>query len=244
MQSLARGWLVLAAVVKGGGTPVSVKKASELTNLSVQTVRRCFYTLTAIDCIRVTPSGAVPGPGVADLAHNYAAGSSLLSHGIPIIERLRDHLGVQTTLTIYQGNQRFFVKSAYADAAIRYEYPRDPPMHCSAAGKLFLAELTPTELTRALRMHPLTPRTEHSIATRDSLEDELERVRRRGHAISDQELDLGIRSVAVPVRDPSGKLAASINVTTLTAVLGLREIRANVVPTLVAAAAELEATLG
>jgi IclR family KDG regulon transcriptional repressor len=83
------------------------------------------------------------------------------------------------------------------------------PAHCTASGKVFLAFLPPDRLAQILN-RPLARYTDKTITSPERLRQELEEVRIRGYAVDDQELNPGVRAVAVPIRDSGGKVVAAI----------------------------------
>jgi IclR family transcriptional regulator, pca regulon regulatory protein len=85
------------------------------------------------------------------------------------------------------------------------------PSYCSATGKALLAFLSQPDLDDVLDRIELLPRGPRSLATRTTLLAELGQVRRTGIALNDEELDSGLRSIAVPVRSRSGPVVAAIN---------------------------------
>jgi IclR family pca regulon transcriptional regulator len=79
-------------------------------------------------------------------------------------------------------------------------------------GRVLLAHLPPDELESLLARIQFTSYTERTIVTGDKLRPVLRLVLRNGYSIVDQELELGLRSMAVPIQNPSGKVVAAVNV--------------------------------
>ena len=90
MQSLARGLLVLREVVKGRGKVVPPREIAETTGLSIQSVRRCIYTMNATGHVRANRNGAVPGLALSELAGEFFASSPLVAACGPILDKLHD----------------------------------------------------------------------------------------------------------------------------------------------------------
>jgi IclR family pca regulon transcriptional regulator len=86
----------------------------------------------------------------------------------------------------------------------------------------------------------MTPRT---ITSRDKLERELDRVARQGHALVDQELEVGLRSIAAPIRDPSGAVVAAVNLSVQAATTTIAQMRERLLPPLRDTAAAIERDL-
>jgi IclR family pca regulon transcriptional regulator len=243
MQSLARGLLALGAVAKGRGQPVTAREISALTGLSVATARRCLYTLDATGYVRANRLGAVPGAALASLAADYTASSPIITHCGPILDDLRAELGESVSLAMFEGDQATIVASASSESLLKLDLPIGAvlPLHATAAGKILLAHLSEEALDRRLRLAELKAHTERTITSPVKLREELAHVSRRGFAVSDQELAIGIRTVGAPVHDARGAVIGSIGATTLVSTVGLRDLRARVVPALMRAAARLSA---
>jgi IclR family pca regulon transcriptional regulator len=121
------------------------------------------------------------------------------------------------------------------------------PAYATSMGRVLLAGLPAAELEQYLAGVRLQPLTERTLTSVPELRDEIERVREAGRAVVDQELEAGLRSVAVPVRGPGGDVIAAIN-TSMQASLGaggstLEEAVAEVLPHLQQTAAKITAAL-
>lgn len=88
------------------------------------------------------------------------------------------------------------------------------PAHCTSMGRVLLAALPEDERERRLSAMSLQARTPKTITDPDKLRQVLSQVRRQGWALINEELELGLISLAVPVRDRSGRVVAAINVST------------------------------
>lgn len=86
------------------------------------------------------------------------------------------------------------------------------PMHCTGVGKLFLSEYTSAELERLIAIKKLSTFTDYTICDPAILRAELEQVRNVGYALDNQECEIGVRCIAAPIRDYTGKIKAGISV--------------------------------
>ena len=117
------------------------------------------------------------------------------------------------------------------------------PAYASAMGKALLAHLPPAELDAYLARVELKPFTEHTITQRDALLEVLEQVRQLGYALVDQELEIGLRSLAVPIRNMAGQVVAAMNVSGQAARVSRQEMEGQFLPVLQAVAQELRVLL-
>jgi len=116
------------------------------------------------------------------------------------------------------------------------------PAYCTSMGRVLLAELGPDELAAALP-GSLERHTEHTVTTSAELAVVLKQVRAQGWALVDQELEMGLRSVAAPLRDASGRAVAAMNVSTQVARTSVDQLHEDVVPDLVATAGRISEAL-
>ena len=111
-------------------------------------------------------------------------------------------------------------------------------------GRVLLAFQPEEKVREYLANTKLIPRTKRTITSRTRLLEELEEIRKKGYAIVDQELEIGLRSIAVPVSGKSGSVVAAMNVGTQAARMPIVELRGRIYPQLRAAAKQLSRFLG
>jgi IclR family transcriptional regulator, pca regulon regulatory protein len=117
------------------------------------------------------------------------------------------------------------------------------PAHATSMGRVLLAGLTDPELDAFLQTAELRPFTAATVTDHGRLRQEIARVRRQGWALVDQELEDGLRSVAVPLRSPAGQVVAAINLSTHASRRTPAAIRRELLPPLQEAEAAIEADL-
>jgi IclR family pca regulon transcriptional regulator len=117
------------------------------------------------------------------------------------------------------------------------------PAHATSMGKTLLAAKEPAALKEWLRGRQLARYTKNTVAEQRAFMAELAQIRARGFAISNQEFELGLRSVAAPIRSEGGDTVAAINVTAPTALFSEETLKA-VIPAVLETAAELSAAYG
>jgi DNA-binding IclR family transcriptional regulator len=88
------------------------------------------------------------------------------------------------------------------------------PLHVTAAGKLFLLEDGPSRLREYAKRTGLAPHSKNSLGTQALLERDLDRTQRQGYATDNEEVEIGVRCVAAPVRDDTGGLIAALSLST------------------------------
>jgi IclR family pca regulon transcriptional regulator len=113
------------------------------------------------------------------------------------------------------------------------------PAYCTSMGRVLLAGLSPAELAAYFGRVKLVPYTQHTLTTRYKVQKALEAVRRDGFSIVDQELEVGLRSIAVPVKDGRDKAVAAVNIGAQASRASSRHMEQQFLPHLQGAAREL-----
>ncbi|WP_263384234.1 IclR family transcriptional regulator domain-containing protein [Granulicella arctica] len=214
MTSLARGLIVIQAFTQQS-PQMTISQLSVKTGLSRAAVRRCLYTLTKLGF-----AGAEDGsryglrPRMLTLSHSYTASSTLSTAAQPILERMSAGLRESFSVATLDGDDIVYIARTTVDrvmVAVDLHIGSRLPAYCTSMGRVLLAYLPPDKLEQYLAHVELIPRTTRTITTVDKLRLALRNVRRTGYALVDQELEVGLRSLAVPVYAPSGRVVATIN---------------------------------
>jgi IclR family pca regulon transcriptional regulator len=117
------------------------------------------------------------------------------------------------------------------------------PAFCTSMGRVLLANLPAAELESFFERVRLTRHTNRTIVSVEKLRQALRLVLRNGYSLVDQELEVGLRSMAVPIQNPSGKVVAALNVGAHAHRLSIQELQTKFLPQLRAAAQELSMLL-
>jgi len=213
--TLARGLDVLELF--GAARPeLSQKEISEALSLPMPTVHRLTALLTERGWLDRDPATRRLRLGL-ELARIVPA----LLAGLRLPELARPHLmaltaSVQETVNvaILQGDEVVYLLSESGDRLLTSQASVGMrlPAHCTALGKCLLAQLPVEAAQAALGPEPYRPLTEHTRTSWDALAADLQTIRRTGVAVSDEEYEIGLVSVAVPVRWIDGPGTGAINV--------------------------------
>ncbi len=181
----------------------SLQGLVEATGLPKPTLHRMLQQLETAGLLQREGDGRHYGTGVRlrQLAENLLLNSSLHGARHLVLRRLVEELGESCNITTLAGGEVMYLDRVETAAPLRfYLHPGSRvPAHCSASGKLFLAQMTPAQRQRLLQAAPLQAYTPHTLTDLAALEAECKRVRREGHAVDDEEFLPGLRCVAVPV---------------------------------------------
>lgn len=244
MMSLARGLAVLSSFADAG-RPMSIGEVSARTGIGRSATRRCLYTLERLGYASHDGRLYSLRPKTLALGNAFLGSDPLVRKGEEVIARLRNRVRESCSMGVIDGDEvRYVARSATVGImAIALDVGSRLPLYCTSMGRVLLAGLTPATLDAYLARTELIALTRQTVTEPDALRAAIATARLAGHAIVDQELELGLRSVAVPVLGRDGAVVAAINVGTPSARISLSALRDRILPELAAAAAELGAML-
>lgn len=242
MASLARGLAVIRAF---GGRPAGGSSIAELslrTGIPRSAVRRCLHTLSKLGYVATEGRRYSLRPRVLSLGAAYASSTTLTTAAQRFLDQVSGAVRESCSLSVLdEGEILYLIRSATSARIMSVDLRPGSrlPAYCTSMGRVLLAHLPPPELRAYLQRTRLVAHTDKTITTRDRLLQALEAVRKNGYAVVDQELELGLRSIAVPVHDAAGQVVAAMNVGTQAARVPLREMERRFLRPLQSAAAEL-----
>jgi IclR family pca regulon transcriptional regulator len=225
-----------------GLTLTEVARASGLTRASA---RRFLLTLERLAYVRADGRLFVLTPRVLELGYSYLSSLSLPEIAEPHLERLARQVHESSSVSVLDGDEIVYVARVPTKRIMTVSISVGTrfPAYATSMGRVLLAELDPAELDSFLSRAELRPLTDGTLTTTPALRHELDRVRRQGWALVDEELEVGLRSVAAPIRDAGRRAVAALNVSTHASRTTLEEVRRGLLPPLLETAALIERDL-
>jgi IclR family transcriptional regulator, pca regulon regulatory protein len=245
MTSLARGLLVMQSF--SPQTPhMTISQLSAKTGLSRAAVRRCLYTLTKLGFAGIE-EGSRYGlrPRMLTLSNSYSSSNSLSTAAQPILERMSAVLRESFSVATLDGEDIVYVARSSVARVMSDDLHIGSrlPAYCTSMGRVLLAFLPGEQLEQYLARAVLTAFTPRTIVSEERLRLALRNVRRHGYALVDQEYEIGLRSLAVPVYAPTGRVVATINLSGSAPRIPVYDMQTRFLPHLRNAATELGAFL-
>jgi IclR family pca regulon transcriptional regulator len=242
MTSLARGIAVIRAFTQQKRR-LTISQLSQRTGIPRAAVRRCLYTLAQLGYVNADENKDFSlSPRILSLGHAYLSSTPLSNAAQPLLDRVSDILHESSSIALLEGDEILYVARSSTNRRIMsvdLGIGTRLPAYCTSMGRVLLAYLPPAEQDAYLARVKLVRHTPRTIMAPDKLRRELESIRRAGFAIVDQELEIGLRSIAVPVRDHAGTVVAAMNIGTHASRVTLAEMEKSMLPELAAAANEL-----
>jgi IclR family transcriptional regulator, pca regulon regulatory protein len=245
MTSLARGLAVIQAF-SDKKRQLTISQLSVKTALSRAAVRRCLYTLAKLGYAGSDDSRHYfLRPRVLSLGHSYITSMPLSAAAQPVLEHVSHQLHESCSIAILDGLEIIYVARASVTRIMSIDLGVGSrlPAFCTSMGRVLLAHLPPEDLELCLARIEYTSHTERTVRNADKLRQVLRLVRRNGYSIVDQELELGLRSMAVPIQSPAGKVVAALNVGAHAQRVSVQEMQNRFLPHVQAAAQELSMLL-
>lgn len=213
VQTLSRGLDVIRAFDRER-PEMTLSEIAEHVGLARAVVRRVLLTLEHLGYVRRRERHFFLMPRVLDLGFRYLASLTLPELAQPHMRALAERVDESCSLAVLDGRdivlvQRITVRKIMT---IALGVGARLPAYCTAMGRVLLAELPEESLQEVLSGRRFAGVTQHTITDRDALERRIRQVRRDGYALVEQELEVGLCSISVPIRDGAGITVAALNV--------------------------------
>ena len=240
MTTLAKGLAVLGAFGRQRPT-MTLSEAAQIADLSRATARRVLRTLTMLGYVEQNGRVFSLTPRIFDLGSAYLSTQSWIDRAVPQMRELSERMGESCSGATLQGNEIVYVARIPArrimSAALAVG-SRLPAFH-TALGRAQLGFLDEAEIWRRLMSLRIEAYTPYTITDVQALFDRVREDKEQGFSIIDEELERGLRALAVPIVDHSGQVVAAINLSTHSTRTTRSEMRDRFLPALKAIAAQL-----
>lgn len=243
VQSLERGLTVLKSL--GTSTGLSLAEVARATTMTRAAARRFLLTLEAMGYVGKDDRAFYLLPKTLELGYSYLASQSLAQIAQPHLQRLANQIGESCSVLEYAGGSIIYIARVTVNRLVgaNLSVGSTLPAYCTSAGRVLLAALPETELAAYLRDTTLTRLTPKTIVSAASLRREIERARRDGWYLINEELEIGARALSVPLRNAAGLTVAAINVSCYAGRITAEKMRAAFLPEMLKAAQAVEAEM-
>lgn len=213
VQSLDRGLAVIRSF-DAGNSAQTLSDVAKRTGLTRAAARRFLLTLETLGYVTSDGKHFQLSPRVLELGFSYFATLPFRTTAAQVLQRLSDGTGESCSMSVLDGHEIVYICRVHTRKIMRVNITVGTrfPARSTSMGRVLLSGLSETELDAVLLSSPAQPLTPKTLTDDDALRHELERVRDQGWAFVDQELELGLRSLAVPVLDDHGAIAAALNI--------------------------------
>jgi IclR family acetate operon transcriptional repressor len=211
VQSIGRAFMLLETVVDNGGV-MGLSRLADVTGLPLPTIHRLVRTLVGLGYLRQEPSRQYAvGPRLTRLAEGST--QMFAAWARPHLLKLVSEVGESANLAVLDCDHAVYLAQVPSRHQMRMftEVGRRVPLHCTAVGKVMLAQFEEVKVREIIQRAGMPVQTESTITDVPELLTQLELIRTRGYATDEGEQEVGVRCIAVPVLDAPLRLAMSIS---------------------------------
>ncbi|UYG07427.1 IclR family transcriptional regulator C-terminal domain-containing protein [Halomonas sp. M4R1S46] len=221
---------------------MTLSEVATRTGMNRARARRFLLTLHSLGYVRKTQRHFELAPKVLQLGYAFLSANGYQSVIQQVLEDITAECGESSSLGVLDGDEVTYVARSAAKhrlMAISLSVGTRLPAAHTSMGRVLLAQLPDDELAAYLERVTLERHTEQTVTDKAVLRERIREVRRQGYAIADQELDSGLRSLAVPAFDATGRLIGAINISTNAARVDLDTLLGDYLPLLQRKAAQI-----
>jgi IclR family pca regulon transcriptional regulator len=213
VSGFARGLRVIEAFEETRQR-LSIAEAAKLTGLDRATVRRSLLTLAELGYADYDGKFFALTPKILRLGHAYLSATPLPALIQPHLDQLSEKAGQSASASVLDGTEIVYIARASQRRVMSINLTPGSrlPAYCASMGRVLLASLSESEARAILEKTELKQNTPTTRTDPEELIAEFRRVRAQGYAIIDQELEIGLCSIAVPIENDRGQTVAAINI--------------------------------
>ncbi|MBZ7926743.1 IclR family transcriptional regulator [Ensifer adhaerens] len=213
VSGFARGLTVIEAFDETR-PKLSIAEASKITGLDRATVRRSLLTLSELGYADYDGKFFALTPKILRLGHAYLSATPLPTIIQPYLDQLSDRAGQSASASVLDGAEIVYIARASQKRVMSINLTTGSrlPAYCASMGRVWLAALPEQEAREILSRSNLKANTPYTKTDPEDLMAEFRRVRDQGYALIDQELELGLCSIAVPLENDRGRIVAALNI--------------------------------
>lgn len=244
VTSLARGLKVIQSFDEEHGK-MSLSQVAVRTDLNRATARRFLFTLNTLGYVNSDGKLFWLSPKVLELGYSYLASQPIANIVQPFVDQISEQIGESCSVSVLDGTEVVYISRRMTQhiMSISLNVGTRLPAVVTSMGRVMLADKSIEELNAILEKVQLKSFTEYTLVNKQTLKDELLKVQKQGYAIINEELELGLRSMAVPIYNEQGEVVAAINVGTHAARISEQELIDRILPYLQDTAAEIRGGL-
>ena len=213
VQSLARGLAVIRAF-DAQNSSLTLSDVAMRTGLARAVARRFLLTLETLGYVRSNGRQYELTGLVLELGYSYLASQPLSQLATPFLEELSAKTGESTSIATIDGGDIVYIARIHRRSIMQVNINIGTrfPAAATAMGRVILAAMPAKELDAFLAANPTPKLTSRTMTSPVELKRELKKITESGWALVDQELEMGLRSLAVPIRDDKGNVVAGMNI--------------------------------
>ncbi|MBI5974684.1 IclR family transcriptional regulator [Staphylococcus canis] len=191
---------------------MGISELSKALDMPKATIFRTIKTLENLDVIQQNDDATYTlGYKMLVYSQNVDVASQLITLAKPLMKRIADNFGETVNLGIPYKTEVLFIHSEVGEFyTLQPQLARTSPMYCSGIGKLFLVDMTDSEVKTYIST--AKKRTIHTLTTFQQFEQEKAKIIREGYALDEEEYEYGLSCMAIPIKDKAGQTRAALSI--------------------------------
>ncbi len=212
LKTLAKGLELIKSF--DSVAPMTLSEVAKVNNLSRAAARRHLHTLRQLGYMIQSGDRFLLTPKILDIGHSYLSSLSFTGVLTPFLNDLSHKLKRPCSAAILDRNEIVYVLHiGRADIiSINITVGSRLPAYATSIGQVLLGGLPDEELEEFLQSETFPKLTEFTITNKEDLRKVIKKARADGYALVDQQLELGLRAIAVPIRGQTGEVVFAIAV--------------------------------
>jgi IclR family pca regulon transcriptional regulator len=213
VESLARGLAVMRAF-REQSDRLTLSDVSRITGLSRAAVRRSLLTLQTLGYAESSGRYFSLSPQVLTLAQAYLSSSPTPRVAQSFLEKVSEQLGQSCSLSILHHDEVIYIARSARKriGSLHRDVGTHLPAHCTSMGRVLLAALSDKELDAFLATAKLEGHTRNTITDPEDLRAAIDKVRRSNYSLVEEELEIDLRTLAIPIQNAPGRVIAAMNI--------------------------------
>lgn len=231
VMGLEKGLAIIEAFGISKG-PLTLTRAAEITGHTKAAVRRSLITLCKLGYAQQDGRDFKLAPRSLRLGHAYVASDPLTKVCQPILEMTSELTRESASIAVLDSQDAVFVARSTHRRSLSSGLGVGArlPAYCSATGRVLLSELPAADVKFMLNRMARPALTPHTCTDVREIMKRVALVRTHGYALSDQELEIGLRSIAVPIRNGRGELIAAMSLSVATSRMTAEQVVEKLLP--------------
>lgn len=214
VQSLDKGLRVITAF-DGEDSEMTLTDVAKKTGLTRANARRLLLTLEYLGYVRCEDGKLFSlSPRILTLGYSYLSSLPFQEMALPYMKELTSEINESCSMSVLDGAEIVYVARVQTKRimTIALGVGTRLPVYATSMGRVLLSGLEPGQLESVLTKLNLEKLTQHTITSKNELIKEITLTKDRGWAIADEELEIGVRSIACPIKNKMGKTVAALNI--------------------------------
>jgi len=245
IQSLERGLTVINSFSRERASQ-TLSEVAHLTGLTRATVRRILLTLAELGYVDHNGRSFSLTPKVLDLGYSFLSSFHILEFAQPPMERLVEEVNESSSMSVLDLPDIIYVARVPTTRIMTISLALGSrlPAYPTSMGRVLLSGLPDAEIDQYIKKTKLEQLTKYTVTDRKEFRSVLMKTRGQGYALVDQELEVGVRSLAAPIRNARGDVMAAMNISCHATRASVGRMREELLPRLLDTAAEVSGRAG